>query len=500
MKRTKIICTLGPASSTEDVIEGLFKAGMNVGRLNFSHGTHESHKKMIEKFRSVRDRLGVSGAVLLDTKGPEVRLGKFEGGGCELKTGSEFVLTPAGEDDAFLGTEEKAEVTYTRLAEYTKKGQTILLDDGLITLTVKEVRGSDVVCKVKEGGPVSDRKGVTLKGVALDMTFLSEKDKADLLFGIENDVDYVAASFVRTREDAQELRDFLDANGGGDIKIIAKIENPEGVKNYKKILEVSDGIMVARGDMGVEIDYEKLPGIQKRIIRECFRKGKTSVTATQMLESMIENPSPTRAEITDIANAVFDGTSAVMLSGESAAGQYPVKAVEAMSKIAVQAERDAIRSEAYRYLPLEDVDREAAGAERGAANAGRDTANVIFDSAAVTNGIAHAAARAARDLDAKCILAVTKSGATAVAVSKFRPEKPIVACTPDEKTFHQLSLAWGVVPVKTKMCGSFSELFEVSMAATEQSGIAKKGDMVVATGGTPLGKEGRTNLIRVETV
>ena len=487
MKRTKIICTLGPASSTDEVIEGLFKAGMNVGRLNFSHGTHESHRGMIEKFRRVRDRLGVPGAVLLDTKGPEVRLGNFEGGGCELETGSEFVLSPMAEGGAgasILGTKVGAAVTYPRLAEYAEPGQTILLDDGLIVLTVKEIRGSDVVCTVTEGGPISDHKGVTLKGVALEMTFLSERDKSDLLFGIENDVDYIAASFVRTRDDAQELRDFLDENGGQNIKIIAKIENPEGVKNFKKILEVSDGIMVARGDMGVEIDFEKLPGIQKRIIHECYRRGKISVTATQMLESMVENPSPTRAEITDIANAVFDGTSAVMLSGESAAGKYPVRSVEAMSKIAVQAEEDAFRSEMYRYLPLEDVDRNDSKTGRSA----------------TTNAIAHAAARAARDLDAACILAITKSGATAVNVSKFRPEKPIVACTPDEKTFHQLSLAWGVVPVKTRMCDSFAELFDVSLTATERSGIAGKGDVVVATGGTPLQKEGRTNLIRVETI
>lgn len=476
MKRTKIICTLGPASSTDEVIEGLFRAGMNVGRLNFSHGTHESHKEMIDRFRRVRDKLGVPGAVLLDTKGPEVRLGLFEGGGCELKTGSEFVLTAVEPGDETPGDAAGATVYYPKLAEYVKEGQLILLDDGLISLTVKSVSGKDVVCQVKEGGHISDHKGVTVKDVALEMTFLSERDKSDLLFGIENDVDYIAASFVRSREDAEELRDFLDENGGKKIKIIAKIENPEGVRNFKKILEISDGIMVARGDMGVEIDYEKLPGIQKRIIHECYRRGKISVTATQMLESMIENPSPTRAEITDIANAVFDGTSAVMLSGESAAGKYPVRAVEAMSKIAVQAERDAFVSEMYKYFPLKEEKQNT------------------------TNAIAHAACTTARDLDAKCVLAITKSGDTALSVSKFRPEKPIVACTPDEKTFHQLSLAWGVVPVRTRMCSSFAELFDVSLTATEESGIAKAGDIVVATGGTPLQKAGRTNLIRVETL
>ena len=293
MKRTKIICTLGPASNTEEMIAKLFKAGMNVGRLNFSHGTHESHKKTISKFRKVRDELGLPGAVLLDTKGPEVRLGKFENGGCTLNKGDEFTLTTK----EITGNNKIASVTYSKLAAYAKKGHKILLDDGLITLTVKETTKTDIICRVTEGGQISDRKGVSLKGVALDMTYLSKKDKDDLLFGIKNDVDYIAASFVRSENDVRDLRKFLDDNGGKNIKVIAKIENKEGVTNFKKILKYSDGIMVARGDMGVEIDYEKLPGIQKRIIHECFRQGKISITATQMLESMTENPSPTRAEM-----------------------------------------------------------------------------------------------------------------------------------------------------------------------------------------------------------
>ena len=470
MKRTKIICTLGPASNTEEMIAKLFKAGMNVGRLNFSHGTHESHKKTIAKFRKVRDELGLPGAVLLDTKGPEVRLGKFENGSCILNKGDEFTLTTK----EITGNEKIASVTYNKLADYAKKGHKILLDDGLITLTVKETTKTDIICRVTEGGQISDHKGVSLKGVAIDMTYLSKKDKDDLLFGIKNDVDYIAASFVRSEDDVRDLRKFLDDNGGKNIKIIAKIENKEGVANFRKILKYSDGIMVARGDMGVEIDYEKLPGIQKRIIHECYRQGKISITATQMLESMTENPTPTRAEMTDVANAVFDGTSAVMLSGESAAGKYPEAAVKAMSKIAVQAEKDAYILGMYSNLPL-------------------DSENLN-----TTNAIAHAACTTARDLEAKCILAITKSGATAIGVSKYRPKELVIACTPDKKTYHQLALCWGVMPIKTKLYGSFVKLFEASLNAVRESGIIKKGDDIVITGGTPVQVEGRTNLIRVE--
>lgn len=472
MKRTKIICTLGPASDTEEMIKKLFNAGMNVGRLNFSHGTHSSHLAMITKFRKVRDALGIPAAVLLDTKGPEVRLGKFKKGKCTLKTGSEFVLT----NRDIPGDENICQVNYDNLHAFAKKGHKILIDDGMITLTVKKIEGPDIICRVTEGGPVSDHKGVNLKGVSIDMPYLSQKDKDDLLFGISNNVDYIAASFVRTKQDVIDLRQFLDSNGGEDIKIIAKIENSEGVRNYKRILDISDGIMVARGDMGVEIDFEKLPGIQKKIINECCTRGKIAITATQMLESMTTNPRPTRAEITDIANAVFDGTSAVMLSGESAAGKYPVQAVKAMSKIAIQAEKDAFSIDLYRRLKI--------------ASNTNDT----------TSAVAHAAFQAASDLDVKCILAITKSGTTAVNISKYRPEKPIAACTPSKKTFHQLALCWGVMPIKTRTYNSFTKLYEASTKALSESKIAKSGEMFVATGGTPVQIEGKTNLIRIDSL
>lgn len=470
MKRTKIVCTLGPSSCKPEILKEMFKAGMNVGRLNFSHGTHASHKENIKLFRKVRDSLGIPAAILLDTKGPEIRVGKFEGGQATLKKGAEFVITTK----SITGSEKCVSVTYKDLPANVKKGTKILIDDGAITLSVTSVNKSEIYCKVIEGGQISDNKGVNIKGVALDMEFLSEKDKSDILFGIENNVDYIAASFVRTADDVKSLRDFLNENGGEKIKIISKIENPFGVKNYKKILKLSDGVMVARGDLGVEIDYEKLPGIQKKIIARCCKEGKIAITATQMLDSMTTNPTPTRAEITDVANAVFDGTSAVMLSGESAVGKYPVRAVKAMSRIAVQAEKDAFEVDAYSRLNI--------------ASEGLDT----------TNAIAHAACTTAKDLKAKAILAITKSGTTAMGISKYRPKEIIIACTPMPKTYHQLALTWGVEPVKTQLYDSFSQLLENSIKAAKNTGLIKKGDLIVDTGGSPVQVEGTTNLIRVD--
>ena len=470
MKRTKIVCTLGPASSTPEIIEKMFKAGMNVGRLNFSHGTHESHKETIDMFREVRDSLGIPAGIMLDTKGPEVRLGTFENGRITLNKGNEFTITT----NTIMGNQDKVSVTYKNLPDYMKTGTKILLDDGALALKVKTTTDTDILCTVLQGGIISDHKGVNVKGVPLDMIFLNDKDKSDILFGIENNVDFIAASFVRTADDVKVLRDFLDANGGSEIKIISKIENPEGVKNYKKILALSDGIMVARGDMGVEIDYEKLPGIQKKIIGECCKEGKIAITATQMLESMTNSPNPTRAEITDVANAVFDGTSAVMLSGESAAGKYPIQAVKAMSKIAMQAEKDAFEVNAYSHL------------------------NNVVAGINTTNAIAHAACTTARDLKAKAILAITKSGTTAKSISKFRPREPIIACTPMPKTYHQLSLTWGVQPVKTELHDNFSQLLENSILAAKKTKLIKTGDLIVDTGGSPVQVEGTTNLIRVD--
>ncbi|MBR7092721.1 MAG: pyruvate kinase, partial [Clostridia bacterium] len=419
MRKTKIVCTLGPASSDEETIRSLLLAGMNVARLNFSHGSHESHKKMIDTFRKVRDSLGLPAAVMLDTKGPEIRLKTFENGRVTLKDGDTFTLLA----EPVVGDSTRVSLSYPDLIPQMKAGQRILLDDGHIEMRVETPGVEQAVCRVVHGGVVSDRKSLNVPSMHIDMPYMSEQDKADLLFGIEMDVDFVAASFVRSEQDVVMLRKFLDYNGGHSIRIIAKIENSEGIENFDSILAKADGIMVARGDMGVEVAYERLPGIQKRFIRRCYQSGKMVITATQMLESMVSSPTPTRAEITDVANAVFDGTSAVMLSGESAMGKYPVQAVQVMATIAEQAEKDAFAMNVYAGL-------------------GHDV-----DFSDVTNAICDATCTTARDSHAKAIIAVTKSGTTARRMSKFRPYEPIVAATPELKTFHQLSLSWGVYPV-----------------------------------------------------
>jgi len=336
MRKTKIVCTLGPASAKEEVMEAMLKAGMNVARLNFSHGTHEGHGETIDTFRRVRDNLGVAAAVMLDTKGPEIRTGDFENGKVMLEDGQEFILT----SEDVIGNNTISAVTYKRLPQELKAGDTVLIDDGKIRMTVLETTETEIRCRVENGGQIGNHKGINIPMISLNMEYLSTKDKDDLIFGIEKDVDYIAASFVRKADDVKQLRSFLESHGGNKIRIISKIENLEGIENFEEILELSDGIMVARGDMGVEVDFERLPGIQKRFIKRCQQSGKICITATQMLESMISSPVPTRAEITDVANAVFDGTSAVMLSGESAMGDYPVEAVAAMAKIARQAEHD----------------------------------------------------------------------------------------------------------------------------------------------------------------
>lgn len=473
MRKTKIVCTLGPATESEEVIEKMLLAGMNVARLNFSHGTHESHSKMINRFRAVRDRLEKPAAVMLDTRGPEIRLCSFEGGKAEFKEGTTVTLTT---DTSVIGNDTIAAVTYKRLPSQLKKGNTILIDDGRIYLGILECTEDTILCKVKCGGTVSNSKGINIPMVSIDMPYLSEQDKSDLLWGIEHNVDYIAASFVRSRDDVVALRKFLDYNGGHFIKIISKIENIEGVNNFDEILELSDGIMVARGDMGVEIEYEKLPGIQKKAIRSCYQSGKVAITATQMLESMINNPIPTRAEISDVANAVFDGTSAVMLSGESAAGKYPVRAVKTMAKIAEQAETDAFDMNAYSDMKYE-IDF-------------TDTTNAMCDAACTT----------ARDLNVQAIIAVTKHGQTARRMSKFRPYEPIVAATPVEKTYHQLSLSWGVYPALAKYQMTTDDLFIHAVDCAKQIDMVKNGDKVVITAGIPLDTPGNTNMIKVQTV
>lgn len=472
MKKTKIVCTLGPASNNEATLEKMLLAGMNVARLNFSHGDHEAHRKTINTFRAVRDRLGIPAAVLLDTKGPEIRLGTFENDSVILKDGQLFTLTP----DEISGNDEKCSITYKKLATQVGAGTTILIDDGRVAMKVKELKGKDVICKVTHGGKISNRKGVNIPKTHLDLEYLSPADKKDLLFGIEMDVDYVAASFVRTAQDVIDLRNFLDNNGGSKIKIISKIENIEGIDNYKRIIQHSNGLMVARGDMGVEVNYAKLPGLQKKLIKECRKAGKIVITATQMLESMVASPTPTRAEITDVANAVFDGTSAVMLSSESAMGKYPVETVKVMAKIVKQAEKDAFEGGLYKALEWE------------------------MDTKDISSAIGHAACQASSDLHAKAILAITTSGNTAERMAKFRPYAPIVAPTPTVKTFHQLALSWGIYPSLTTFTNDWDELYSQAINGAKDLDIIKSGDKIVVTAGMPLHTTGATNLMRVETV
>ncbi len=470
MRKTKIICTLGPASTNEEMLEKMLKAGMDVARVNFSHGTHEGHGKTIDLFRKVRDHLGMPAAVMLDTKGPEIRTRDFEGGKAMLKNGELFTLTT----ENVLGNAERASITYANLPGELKEGDEVLIDDGKLRLKVTETTQTDIVCRVITGGQISNHKGINVPNVALSMEYLSPADKDDLLFGIEKEVDYVAASFVRRADDVIALRNFLTENGGSDIKIISKIENIEGIDNFEEILEASDGIMVARGDMGVEVNFARLPGIQKRFIKRCQQSGKTVITATQMLESMIQNPLPTRAEITDVANAVFDGTSAVMLSGETAMGAYPAEAVAAMAKIAKQAEQDDPR-----FLPGANVWYE-------------------MDAQDTTNAVGHAACTLARDINAKAIMSITKSGYTALRMSKFRPATMLIAATPHEKTYHQMALIWGVHPLMVENLQNVDVLVYRCMEEGRKEGLLHTGDKVVISAGVPLDVTGKTNMIRVE--
>ena len=472
IKKTKIVCTLGPASRDEATMEAMLLAGMNVARLNFSHGTHEDHKKTIERFRRVRDRLDLPAAVLLDTKGPEIRLKDFENGSEVIEDGQQFILT----SEDIKGTKERVATTYDALPSQVEKGTKILIDDGRIRMEVIETTETDVICEVVSGGKVSNRKGVNIPNKSLDLEYISEADRNDILFGIKMDVDYVAASFVRNGKDVRQLRTLLNENGGEQIKIISKIENMEGIDNFRDILDLSDGIMVARGDMGVEVDFEKLPGLQKKFIKECCKAGKPVITATQMLESMTASLAPTRAEITDVANAVFDGTSAVMLSGESAAGQYPVETVATMAKIVRQAEADAEEVNQYKFLEVESDDKD------------------------VSNAMGHAACTTARDINASAIIAVTTSGYTAEMMAKYKPNTPIVAATPKEKTYHQQALTRGVYPVHTRLSNSIDKLITEAEDGAKRMRFVKEGDLIVISAGMPLNVSGTTNLIRVKTV
>ncbi len=472
MRKTKIVCTMGPACSSAEIMEKMLKSGMNVARFNFSHGTHDYHKEMMDRFRDIRDKLKIPAAVLLDTKGPEIRFGDFDGGKVRLLKGSKFSLTSRD----IIGNSSEGKISYPQLISQLNVGTKILVDDGKVELIAEEFTDTDIICRVEVGGYISNHKSINIPNTSIDMPYISKKDEEDLLFGIKEGVDFIAASFVRCKNNIIELRRFLDYHGGHNIKIIAKIENHEGVKNFEDILSVSDGIMVARGDMGVEIEFEKLPGIQKRFIRRCYSSGKMVITATQMLESMIHSSTPTRAEITDVANAVFDGTSAVMLSGETAAGDNPDLVVKVMAKIAEQAEHDASELGVY--------------------------SNMVYDNEKldITNAVCDAAVTTAKDLNADLIVAVTKSGLTARRMSKFRPEQPIIAATPEVKTFHQLSLSWGVIPVLSLMQKDTETLFIHAIDCAKQLELANPGDKVIITAGAPVNLSGTTNLLKVQIV
>ena len=470
MRKTKIICTIGPASDNVERLKELMLAGMNVARFNFSHGTHEEHREKYERLVQAREELGLPVAALMDTKGPEIRLRDFEGGKAELKSGQQFVLTT----EEILGNSQRASISYKNLKNDISVGTKVLIDDGLIEMSVEEIEGEEIRCQVVNGGFVSNHKGINVPGAVLSMPYISETDRSDILFGIETGYDFLAASFVRCKEDVLEVRRILKEHGS-NMKIIAKIENMQGIRNLEEILEVSDGIMVARGDMGVEIPLEEVPVVQKEMIRLANAQGKQVVTATQMLESMIKNQRPTMAEATDIANAIFDGTTAIMLSGETAAGQYPVEAVKTMARIAECAEKNID----YRV---------------------RNQSNNRIEKTDITTAIAHATCSAAENLSAAAIITVTMSGFTAQAVSRFKPECPIVGCAITDKVFRQMNLLWGVNPLIIETEKTTEELFAVSVAEAKKAGLVKSGDIVVITAGVPLGVVGNTNMVHVMEV
>ena len=469
MKNTKIICTIGPASQNPETIKKLILAGMNVARLNFSHGSYEEQANKFHMIQDVSGELGIPVAILQDTKGPEIRLRDFANGKEELKAGQKFTLTT----EEIVGTNEKVSITYKQLPNDVEEGMAILLDDGLIELKVDKVTATDIECTVINGGFVSNKKGVNVPGAELSMPFISDVDREDILFGIKMGFDFLACSFVRSKADILEVRKILDENNA-KTKVIAKIENMQGIRNLSEILEVSDGIMVARGDMGVEIPLEEVPVIQKKMIKKAIATGKQVITATQMLESMTKNPRPTRAETTDVANAIYDGTTAIMLSGETASGQYPVEAVETMTKIAQRAELDIDYINRFQRQEMHGVD--------------------------VTNAISHATCTTAMDLKAAAIITVTMSGFTAEMIARYKPNCPIIACSVDERVCRQVNMLWGVRPLLIDKKETAEELFKEGVRKAMEAGYVKKGDTVVITAGVPLGISGKTNMIRVVEV
>ena len=472
MRKTKIICTLGPTTAKEGVVEKLIEKGMDVARFNFSHDSHEVHKERLIELRELSKKHHKHVAALLDTKGPEIRIRDFENGKITLKKGQQFTLTTR----EVMGNEEIVSVSYKNLPDDVEVGGSILIDDGLIGLEIVDIKdGTDIVCEVKNGGVISNKKGVNVPDANLTMPFISDQDRKDIVFGIQNDFDFIAASFTRTAEDIKAIRKILVDNEKTSTKIIAKIENIQGVNNIDEILEVADGIMVARGDMGVEIPNEEVPVIQKELIKKGVTAGKLVITATQMLDSMIKNPRPTRAETADVANAIYDGTSAIMLSGETACGAYPIEALETMARIAERTERDIDYKKRF---------FQNGGTERST----------------VTSAICHATVTTALDLDAKAIVTITKSGRSARKIAKNRPDKTIIACATSEKVCRQLMLTWGVVPVLVEEKTDLFDLFKHSIDEAKKTGMVEDGDIVVITAGIPLGIPGQTNMIKVHTV
>lgn len=471
VRKTKIVCTLGPAVDDDQMMRELMLAGMDCARLNFSHGLHPEQLERIKRVKKIRQELNLPIPIMLDTKGPEIRLGSFEGGCASLIQNDEIVLSA---DPSLIGNSRLAPLSYSKLAQSVKPGDEILIDDGKVALEVKEIQGKDIICSVKNSGVIKDRKSINIPGVAIDMPYISKQDKDDILFGIEQGVDFIAASFVRSAQDVLELRALLKVGGGEDIKIISKIENTQGIRNIDEILAVSDGIMVARGDMGVEVPFRELPAIQKEIIHKCYYAGKHVVTATQMLESMTHNPRPTRAEVSDVANAIYDGTTAIMLSGESAAGDYPIQSVRTMADIAVSTESAINYAKRFHTNNL---------------RLGMDTVDAI----------AGAACGAAYQLPLKAIVAVSRSGRTVSLVSAYRPSCPIIAAVVDERVCRQLNLSWNVIPIMAQEQPTTDKLFYHGVEKAAETGIVGKGDLIAITTGSVIGSMS-TDTLKLHTV
>lgn len=470
MRKTKIICTIGPACSNEAMLEKMCLAGMNVARLNFSHGTHDDHKKRIEMIKAVRERLKTPIGIMLDTKGPEYRIGIFENGSVEIEQGQEFIFTT----DDIVGNEKCVSVSYKKLADELNVGDTVLVNNGLLIFKVNKIDGANIICEALNGGKMSDRKSMSFPNKVLKSEYLSDQDKSDLLFGISQDIDFIACSFVSQVEDLIAVKDFITANGAKGISLIAKIENRAGIDNIESICTECDGIMIGRGDLGVEVPYEELPAIQKQLITKCRLLGKRVITATEMLESMITNPRPTRAEISDVANAVYDGSSAIMLSGETAAGKYPVESIMAMAKIAEHTESNIHYEKRFR--------------------------NSEFRIKNTIDATSHAVCGLAIDIGAKAIVACSLSGMTTRMVSRFRSPVDIIGLTVNEKTLNQLSMSWGVKPILCEMYPSVEVLFYTAKRMAKEALGLKSGDKIIITGGHTDGTSGNTDLIKIETI